>query len=167
MKTNIKKLTFSATIGAIYFLFCFVQQDFASGIIQCRLSEALCLLPLFFPEAIIGVTIGCLLFNLTHGILYDIIFGTLTTLIAAIITYIIGKFIKNDYLKIILGGLPPILLNGLIIPLVIIFGMGSTESYLFLFMTISIGELIAIYVVGGLMYFPLKKMFEGFGINSQ
>ena len=71
------------------------------------------------------------------------------------------------YLKIILGGLPPILLNGLIIPLVIIFGMGSTESYLFLFMTISIGELIAIYVVGGLMYFPLKKMFEGFGINSQ
>lgn len=165
MKLSIKKLTFSATISAIYFIFCFIQQEFASGVIQCRLSESLCLLPLFFPESIIGLTIGCLIYNITHGILYDMIFGTLTTLIAALLTFLVSKFIKNDYLRILLGGLFPIALNGLIIPLVLIYGLNATESYFYLFITVSIGELIAIYIVGGLLYFPLKKIFNRFQIK--
>lgn len=165
MKSNVKKMTFSATIGAIYFLFCFIEQDFASGIIQCRLSESLCLLPLFFPEAILGVTIGCLIYNISYGIIYDIIFGTLTTFIASILTYLIGRMIQNDYLRIIIGGLFPIILNGLIIPFVLIYGMGTSESYFYLLITISVGELIAVYLVGGLLYFPFKKLFSRFQIK--
>lgn len=164
MKTNIKRLTFSATIGAIYFILCFIQQDFASGIIQCRFSEALCLLPLFFPEAIIGVSIGCLLFNLTYGTIYDIIFGTLTTVVAAILTYFIGKIIKKDLLKILIGGLFPVILNALIIPLVLIVGLNASESYLFLFITIFIGQAISVYVIGSILYFPFKKLFQTFNV---
>ena len=160
MKTRVKQMTYSSMIGAIYFILCFFQQDFASGAIQCRLSEGLTLLPLFFPEAILGVTIGCLIWNIMHGVLYDVIFGTLATLIACIITYLIGKLIKNDFLRIILGGLPPILINALVIPLVILFGYGETLSYGYLFLTIGLGQLIAVYVVGTIVYFPLKEILK-------
>lgn len=164
MKSPVKKLTLSAMIAAIYFVFCFIEQSFASGAIQCRLSEALCLLPLFFPEAILGITIGCLIFNITTGIAYDIIFGTLATLIGGIITYFIGKFIKNTPLRIILGGLSPILLNAIIIPFVIIYGYESVDAYFYLFGTIFIGEALAIYVAGTLIYFPIQKLLKKFYI---
>lgn len=159
MNSRVKKLTFSAMISAIYFIFCFIEQSFASGAIQCRLSEALCLLPLFFPEAILGITIGCLIFNITTGIIYDAVFGTLATLLAGIITYLIGRFIKNTFLRIFLGGLSPVLLNAIIIPFVIIYGYESPDQYFYLFFTIAIGEALAIYVVGSIIYFPLKKIF--------
>ena len=164
MKTRVKQMTYSAMIAAIYFILCFFQQDFASGAIQCRLSEGLTLLPLFFPEAILGVTIGCLIWNIMHGVLYDVIFGTLATLIACILTYLIGKLVKNDFLRILLGGIPPIIINTLVIPLVILFGYGETMSYGYLFLTIGLGQLIAVYVVGAIIYFPLKEIFKKISI---
>ena len=39
----------------------------ANGVIQVRLSEALTILPVFTPAAIPGLTIGCLISNLTTG----------------------------------------------------------------------------------------------------
>ena len=87
---KVKRLTISAMIAAVYFACAFVEHSFASGAIQCRLSEALCLLPLFIPQAKVGVTVGCLIFNVTQGIVWDMIFGTIATLIAAIMTYYIG-----------------------------------------------------------------------------
>ena len=164
MKTRVKQMTYSAMIAAIYFILCFFQQDFASGAIQCRLSEGLTLLPLFFPEAILGVTFGCLIWNIMHGVLYDVIFGTLATLIACILTYLIGKLVKNDFLRILLGGIPPIIINALVIPLVILFGYGETMSYGYLFLTIGLGQLIAVYVVGTIIYFPLKEIFKKISI---
>lgn len=161
MKNNkVKRLTVSAMVAAIYFAFAFVEQGFASGAIQCRLSEALCLLPLFFPEAIIGVTVGCLLFNITTGIVWDMIFGTLTTLISAIITYYIGRFVKNDWARILLGGIPPVLLNALVIPLILIFGYELTDQYWYLALTVGVGQFIAVYIAGTILYFPLKIALE-------
>jgi len=156
MKTRVRQMTFSAMIAAIYFILCFFQQGFASGVIQCRFSEGLTLLPLLFPEAIIGVTIGCLIWNIMNGVVYDIIFGTLATLVASIMTYIIGRFIKNDAIKVILGGIPPILINALVIPLVILFSYGHHLAYSYLFFTIGFGQLLAVYGIGTLIYFPLK-----------
>ena len=162
---KVKQMTFSSMIAAIYFLLCFVEQDFASGAIQCRISEGLTLLPLFFPEAIIGVTLGCLIFNIVYGTLFDIIFGTLATLLARVITYFIGKVIKNDYLKILIGGIPPIIINALVIPLILIFSYNSPDNYFYLVLTVGIGQFIAVYVVGFIIYFPFKKMLTYFNIN--
>lgn len=162
---KVKQMTFSSMIAAIYFLLCFVEQDFASGAIQCRISEGLTLLPLFFPEAIIGVTLGCLIFNIVYGTLFDIIFGTLATLLAGVITYFIGKVIKNDYLKILIGGIPPIIINALVIPLILIFSYNSPDNYFYLVLTVGIGQFIAVYVVGFIIYFPFKKMLTYFNIN--
>lgn len=161
-RRSIRRITFSALIAAIYFACCFAEQSFASGAIQCRLSEGLTLLPLIFPEAIVGVTIGCLIFNLTSGIIYDVIFGTLATLLGCIITYLIGKFVRNDFARIVLGGLPPVLLNAFIIPLVLIFGYQLSDGYWYLVFTVGLGELIAVYVVGIVVYFPLKKLENTF-----
>ena len=50
--------------------------DLASGAIQFRLSEALCILPFFMPAAIPGLTIGCLISNMLLGSLWqDVVFG--------------------------------------------------------------------------------------------
>lgn len=167
MKTRVRQMTFSAMIAAVYYVFCFLEQDFASGAIQCRLSEGLTILPLFFPEAIVGVTIGCLLWNLTHGVLYDILFGTLATIVAGIFTWGIGKLIRRDWLRLLLGGIPPVVMNAVIIPFVIIFGYGDTATYSYLFLTVGAGEMIAVYLVGCLIYFPLKKVFLHYHIYQE
>ena len=159
MNNKVKRLTFSAMIAAIYFICCFFSQEFAYGVIQCRFSEGLNILCLFFPEAIIGITIGCLIFNITTGILWDVIFGTLATLVSCIITYLIGRVFKNDIIRIVLGGLPPVILNAFIIPLVLILGYKISDAYFYLVITIGIGELIAVYVVGSILYYPLKVFF--------
>lgn len=160
MNTKVKKLTFSAMIAAIYFVCCFFEQEFASGAVQCRISEGFTLLPLFFPEAILGVTLGCLIFNATTGIWWDMVFGTLATLIGCVITWLIGKKVRNDWLRILLGGIPPVVLNALIVPVVLINGYGLSDAYWYLGATVGAGELIAVYAVGILVYFPLKAMFE-------
>ena len=167
MNKKIKTLTFTSMITALYFSLAFVEQTFANGAIQCRLSEALTLLPLFFPEAIIGVTLGCFLFNVTTGIVWDIVVGTLCTFISCLITYFIRKVIKNDILKIILGGLPHVLINALVIPVVLMYGYQLPDGYLFLFASIFIGQFIAVYIIGGLLYFPLKKLFIRFKLVEE
>ena len=147
-----------------YFICCFIEQNLAFGPIQCRISESLTLLPLLFPEAIIGVTLGCLLFNISTGIIYDIIFGTLCTFIGCLLTYFVGVFIKKDWLKIIFGGIPPVLINAIIIPFVLIYGYQINNGYVFLFLTIFIGETISVYFIGTLIFFPIKKNLIKFNI---
>ena len=57
------------------------------GPIQLRFSEALCVLPFLFPEAIPGLTVGCFLANLLGSpIPLDWIVGTAATLLAALWT---------------------------------------------------------------------------------
>ena len=160
MNNKINKMTFTSLIAAVYFVFCFIEQSFASGSIQCRLSEALTLLPLIFPEAIIGVTIGCLIFNVTQGIIFDVIFGTLATFISAFLTYLIGKNIKNTALKIFVGGLFPVFINALIIPIVLILGYDVEEMYLLLSLKIAIGQIIAIYGVGTFVYLGINRFYN-------
>lgn len=164
MNKKIYRLTITSMITAIYFVCCIIEQGFAMGPIQCRISEAFTLLPLFFPQAIIGVTLGCFIFNLTTGIVYDYVFGTLCTLSACIITYLIGKLIKNEKLKIILGGIPPVLINAIFIPLILIYGYKVEDGYPFLFFTILGGQIISVYIIGSLLYFPLKKVFIKFNL---
>ena len=59
----------AAIIAALYAVLTHMQNlilpGSASWAIQMRLSEALCVLAFFTPAAVPGLTIGCLLFNLT------------------------------------------------------------------------------------------------------
>ena len=62
MNQKTKHITRAAIIGAMYFALTHLQNlllpNSASFAIQCRLSEALCVLSFFTPAAITGLTVG-------------------------------------------------------------------------------------------------------------
>ena len=94
MKKNTKFLAKAGMIAAVYTALTLLSAAFglASGAIQIRLSEMLCVLPVYTAAAIPGVTIGCLLSNLLcGGTVYDILFGTLATLIGAVLAFFLRK----------------------------------------------------------------------------
>ena len=71
MSKKIRYWAHGAIIAALYAVLTHMQNlllpGSASWAIQCRLSEALCVLAFFTPAAIPGLTIGCLVFNITFA----------------------------------------------------------------------------------------------------
>jgi len=154
MKNKTLNLTWAALIAALYVVLTFIANGLglASGAIQIRLSEALTVLPLFTWAAVPGLTIGCVLANMLTGCaLWDIVFGSLATFLGAIGTYYIGRRIP------VLGPVFPIVSNALIVPLVLQQVYGLEEGYLYLLVTVGIGEIISCGVLGWLLYKGLKK----------
>ena len=83
----IKKIVQGALIGALYAALTLVAAPISFGLMQVRISEALCILPFFTPAAVPGLFVGCVVANLLGGAaLYDVIFGSLATLLAAVFT---------------------------------------------------------------------------------
>ena len=145
-------LTRGAVIAALYVALTFVSSlmGLSSGAIQLRLSEALTILPVFFPEAIVGLYIGCIIANLLTGaVIWDVIFGSLATLIGAIFAYLLRKLPRK---LICLATIPTVLANAIIVPFVIIFAYGATDAYGFLFLTVGLGEVLSATVLGTLLY---------------
>ncbi len=128
---TVKRLCRAGVIAALYVALTYAFGAIAyNGILQIRPAEALCILPLFFPEAVPALFVGCMLSNLASPfILFDVPIGGLATLIAALGTYFIGRFIKQHALKIFLGGLFPVLVNAFIIPIIIVFLCGDLCGY--------------------------------------
>lgn len=123
----------------------------ASGQIQLRLSEALTILPCFFPAAVPGLFVGCLLANLLTGcVLWDVAVGSLATLLGALGTRLLRK---NRWLAV----LPPIVSNILLVPPVLAWAYGVEESIPLLMLTVGLGEVLSCGVLGELMYSALDK----------
>ena len=157
-KLNTKKLATIAIISAVYSTLTLILMPISFGPIQFRISEALTVLPLIFPEAVIGLTIGCLISNLFgYGVL-DIVFGTLATAISALLTYFIGKKIKNVNLKFILGAIPPVIINAVVIPIIFILAGNTTEVYIINFLTVLLGQFVSVYVIGFNLYLATNKI---------
>lgn len=167
MKSSTKRLCRAGVIAALYVTLTYVFMPFAFGPFQLRPAEALCILPLFFPEAVPALFVGCALSNLTSPYaFYDVVFGSLTTLLAASGTYAVGKFLKRDSLKIILGGIFPVALNALAIPLVIVFLCDGAQGYETAFtaymayaFSLFCTESVWVFGLGTPLYFTLKKIY--------
>lgn len=157
-----KKLTLYTTRGALIAALYVALTSLAtaiglsSGVIQFRFSEALCILPIFFPEAIPGLFVGCLLSNLmVPGIvIWDLIFGSLATLIGAAGARIL-RSLPEKYKWV--TTLPTVLANMIIIPMVLIFAYGAPDSYWFLMMTVGVGEAVCAGFGGSALYYLMKK----------
>ena len=156
-----RALARAGIIAALYVVLSLAVLPVASGAIQFRPSEALCLLPLFFPEAIPALFIGCMLSNLITGcVIWDIVFGSMITLVAAALTYLVGrgKF-PYEWLKILIGGLFPVLFNAFFLPVIWFYCYGELE-YLFVshvaFLLIS--QSVSIYGLGTPLYFAVKRL---------
>lgn len=161
-----QRLCRAGVIAALYVALTYAFAPFAFGPFQIRPAEALCLLALLFPEAIPALYVGCMLSNLASPyLLYDVLIGSLATLIAAFGTYLVGRFCKKDLIKILLGGLFPILCNALIIPLIIVFLCGGAEGYAsvsaayFSFVgSFLLTESVWVYGLGTPLYFAAKRL---------
>ena len=164
---TVKRICRAGIIAALYvaLTYAFGAISF-NGILQIRPAEALCILPLFFPEAVPALFIGCILSNLASPfIIYDVPIGSLATLIAALGTYFAGRLIKNDIARFITGGLFPVLANAFIIPIIIVYLCGdlcgysiATIAYWVNFASLCATEGLWVCALGGILYFSISAM---------
>ena len=160
-----QRLCRAGVIAALYVALTYAFAPIAYGPLQVRPAEALCILPIFFPEAIPALYIGCMLSNLASPyFVYDVLVGSLATLFAAFTSYLVGRFIKKEPFRLILGGLPVVLFNALIIPLIIVFLCGGAEGFTsvtvayFTFVgSIALTEAVWVYGLGAPLYSAIKR----------
>lgn len=153
-----EKTAKTAVIAALYATLTYVSAIFgiAYGPIQFRISEALCILPLFSPQAAIGLTIGCFISNIMSFNPLDMLFGTFATAVAAALTYLFRK-VKLFSLPL-LSMLMPVIINSLVIGVEIsFFYLDGFTFYGFAIsaLQVGIGEFVVIFGLG----IPLYKGF--------
>ena len=154
-----RQLTLAAVVAALYVVMSWYANIFGIAFagVQCRFSEALCVLPFFFPATTPGLFVGCLIFNLIspYGPL-DVVFGSLATLLAAWLT---SRMPNRG-----LAPLPPVICNALIPSAVIAwtmtgnFGPGFWTAYAMNAVSIGLGEAVACYGLGSLLLYGLPHI---------
>lgn len=159
MNQKVRRLVQAAVIAALYAALTHAQNlllpGSASMAIQFRASEALCVLAFFTPAAIPGLTLGCLVFNLTSGMALplDFLVGSLASLLAAW-----GMWLSR---KITVKGLPvlgltlPAISNALLVgwELSVYIGGGFWLNALY----VAIGELAVLLTLGSALCCALKS----------
>lgn len=159
MNYKTRLLVRAAIIAALYAVLTHLQNlllpGSASWAIQCRLSEALCVLAFFTPAAIPGLTVGCLVFNITFAaaLPLDWLVGSLATLIAATAIWHMRSIKFRGYP--LLGMLMPALTNAILVgwELTVYIGGGFLMNGLY----VALGEMIVMLTVGTALLRVLDK----------
>lgn len=152
MNKGLRYLAQGAVIAALYAALTLLFAPISYGLMQVRISEALCVLPMFTPAAVPGLFVGCLLANLLGGAaVYDVVFGSLATLAAAFLT---RKLRFNRFL----APLPAVLVNGLVVGAMLAFLFEVGESFGACFLYISAGQAIACYALGIPLSYALERV---------
>lgn len=159
MNTKVRHLTHSAVLAAIYVTLTHLQNmlfpNSASMAIQFRLSEALCILAFFTPAAIPGLSLGCLLFNLTSGaaLPLDFLVGTAATALSTWLMRLTRNLTVKGYP--LPGLLMPALCNAVLVgwELSVYIGGGFGINAL----CVALGEAAVLLVPGAALYFVLRK----------
>lgn len=151
-------------LAAVYVVLSLVLAPLSFGAVQLRVAEALTLLPVFSPVAIVGVTLGCLISN-AIGVAFgltlppDMLFGTVATLLAACMTYALRR-VRWKGLPV-LASLPPVLVNAVIVGWEITFfyfPAGSPPAiYAANALYVAIGQIAACCVLGLLLVYTLQR----------
>lgn len=152
-------ITRGAMIGALYVALTYLQNflipNSATWAIQFRASEALCVLALFTPAAIPGLSIGCLLFNISFAgaLPLDFLIGTLATLFGVTGMYGLRKVTVRGYP--IPAMLLPAISNGLLVgwELSVYIGGGFWLNALY----VAIGEAAVLLTLGTALYYVLRS----------
>lgn len=159
MRNNTRLLTQAAVIAALYAVLTHLQNliltGSASWATQFRLSEALCVLACFTPAAIPGLSVGCLIFNITFAgtLPLDWLVGTLATALAAAGIWATRKVTFRDYP--ILSFAMPALTNALLVGWELSVYVGG--GFWFNAVSVAFGELVVLYTLGVLLYRAVKR----------
>ncbi len=159
MTKSTRYLTQAAIIAALYAVLTHLQNLLLPGsttwAIQMRLSEALCVLALFTPAAVPGLTLGCLIFNITYAaaLPLDFVLGSAATLLAAEGMWLTRKVTVHGYP--LLAMLMPAIANAILVgwELTVYIGGGFGLNALY----VALGEIAVLLVPGSLLYYALKK----------
>lgn len=150
-----KSLALNAIYMSLYILLTILLQPFSYGPVQVRVSESLCILPLFDKLSIVSISLGCLIANFYNGNILDVIFGSFATLIGLIFTYKLRK--KNFFL----ATSPTLISNAVIIPFVLKYGYGMNEVVVYTeFFLILLGEAVSVYLLGYLIKPLIEKNYK-------
>ena len=159
MRKNIRFLTHAGIIAATYVVMTYLQYmlfpQTVSGMIQFRASEALTVLAFFTPAAVPGLTIGCLLFNLTSSAVLPLDFwvGSAATFLAAQTMWQSRKLTIFGYPLV--GMLMPSIFNAILVgwELSIYVGGGFWLNAVY----VALGELAVLLALGSVMYFAFRS----------
>ena len=159
MSNRTRFLAHAAIIAALYAVLTHLQNLILPGsatwAIQMRLSEALCVLSFFTPAAIPGLSLGCLLFNLTYSatLPLDFLVGTLATYLACQGMYLLRKMIVRSLP--LPGLLLPALFNAILVgwELSVYIGGGFLLNALY----VAIGEAVVLLIPGTALYYLLRS----------
>ena len=175
---NLVRLTQGAAIAALYAVLTIGQNllfpGTASMAIQFRVAEALTVLAVYTPAAIPGLTVGCVIANIssvTAGLgFYDMIFGSVASLLAAVTMYLLRNVrLKNIPVPALLM---PAVFNGLIVGFEIdFFFVGSMRfnpaDFLFQGGCVAAGELGVLLILGVPLCLLLNKKAKQMGIIAK
>ena len=158
MNKKVRNLVYGALIAALYVTLTYMQNfllpNSTSFAIQFRASEALCVLALFTPAAIPGLTAGCLLFNISSGALpLDFVIGSAASFLAAGGMYLTRKVTVRSYP--LLAMLMPAICNGILVGWELDYIMGG--GFWLNAFYVAVGELAVLLTLGTALYYALKK----------
>ena len=162
----------AAVIAALYAALTILQNTLlpgtASMAVQFRVAEVLTILAVFTPAAIPGLTIGCVIANISSlSVLgpYDMIFGSLASLLAAVLMHLLRN--KRLFKPPVAAALMPALANGIIVGFEIEFffveGGFHFGDFLFQGGCVALGELGVLFVLG----LPLARLIEKQGFDKK
>ena len=159
MQKKTRFLAHGAIIAALYAVLTHMQNILLPGsatwAIQFRLSEALCILAFFTPAAIPGLTVGCLVFNLTYAAALppDWLVGSLASFTAALAMRQLRGFHVG---KLPLAGLlMPALTNGILVGWELTVYIGG--AFWLNAVYVAIGEAAVLLTLGSTLYFAMKR----------
>lgn len=149
VKISVIMVARGALIAALYIILTLVLAPISYGPIQVRVSEALTVLPVLFPEAIPALYLGALIANLLGSPLglVDIIGGSAVTLLAAASTWLLRR---NPRVAL----LPPVLYNAFLVSIYVRHALAW--PYLWTVLSIGTGQAVAVYLLG----WPLLRYLQ-------
>jgi len=154
MNIHTRYIARAAVIAGVYAGLCLLLAPISYKVLQVRVAEGLTLLPIVWPEAVIGLTLGALIANTTgpFGIV-DIVFGTAATAIAACLTY--------RYRGSRMAYVFPILVNGLVVGGYLPF-VANIQIHAWTIpaamLSVAAGEAVAVFAVGVPLLRALRKI---------
>lgn len=148
-KLTLRDVAFAAILAAVYAALTLSLPIPQYGQVQLRVAEALTVLPFFYPAAVPGLFVGCIVANLGSHMMLDMIFGSLATLLAGVWT----AKLKNRWL----APMPPVVCNAVIVGAELMFYetdltlAAAPRAFLLNAAGVGAGEFLACYLLGTLL----------------
>lgn len=144
---NMQAYLRAAMIAALYVVLTCALAPFSYGPLQFRLSEALTVLPILYPEAIWGLFVGAAIANIFGGLgVWDIFGGSLATLLAAWLTW--------RWRASIAAYLAPVAVNAVVVSAYL--SLLYAVPYWLTVVSIGASEALAVFVLG----YPLIRLLR-------